>query len=87
MGMMKKLGKALRGGAVAVAPKKAAPMMGGGVAAASKKMEPALGGVAAAKVAQPMVAAAAKPAIGAPLQKKPVGKALGRGLVGLMKRR
>jgi hypothetical protein len=84
MKMMKKLGKALRGGAVAVAPKKAAPMMAGAAAgaAASKQMQPALGGAAAAKVAQPMVAAAAKPAVGAPLQKKSIGKVLRRGLIG-----
>jgi hypothetical protein len=71
MKMMKKLGKALRGGAVAVAPKKAAPMMAG--AAASKQMQPALGGAATA---------AAKPAVGAPLQKKSIGKVLRRGLIG-----
>jgi hypothetical protein len=73
MKMMKKLGKALRGGAVAVAPKKAAPMMAGDVAAATKKMAPALGGAATA---------AAKPAVGAPLQKKSIGKVLRRGLIG-----
>lgn len=61
---------------------------GGAVAAASKGMKPAIGAaVAAAKTAQPMAAQAAKPAIGAALQKKPVGKALGRGLAGLMKKR
>ena len=80
MKMMKKLGKALRGGAVA--PKIAAPMMGGALAAATKKMAPALGGAATAKVAQPMVAAAAKPAVGAPVQKKSIGKVLRRGLIG-----
>ena len=109
MGMMKKLGKALRGGAVAVAPKKAAPMMGGAVAAASKKMEPALGGVAAAKMpdqaplsnlrssvksvatnvktAVEKQPALQKPAIGAALQKKPVGRVV-TGLAGkFIKRR
>ena len=70
------------GGAVTAAPKKAVPMMAGAVAAATKKMTPALGGAAAAKVAQPMVAAAAKPAVGAALQKKSIGKVIGRGLMG-----
>ena len=61
----------------ASAPRKSSSVMGkmaGAVATASKKMQPALG------------RAAAKPAIGAALQKKPIGKVLGRGLVGLKKR-
>jgi hypothetical protein len=70
--MMKKLSSAARG-AVAVAPKKAVPMMAGAVAAATKKMTPALGGAATA---------AAKPAVGAALQKKSIGKVIGRGLMG-----
>ena len=61
------------GGAVTAAPKKAVPMMAGAVAAATKKMTPALGGAATA---------AAKPAVGAPLQKKSIGKVLRRGLIG-----
>jgi hypothetical protein len=73
MKMMKKLGKALRGGAVAVAPKKAAPMMANAVASATKKMTPALGGA---------TTVAAKPAVGAALQKKSIGKVIGRGLMG-----
>ena len=107
--MMKKLGKALRGGAVAVAPKKAAPMMGGAVAAASKQMQPALGGVAAAKmpdqaplsnlrssvksVATNVKTAVAKQpeskkvAIGAALQKKPVGRVVGGLASKFLKRR
>jgi hypothetical protein len=43
------------------------------VAAATKQMTPALGGAATA---------AAKPAVGAPLQKKSIGKVLRRGLIG-----
>ena len=105
--MMKKLSRAASG-AVA-SSKKMAPALGG-AAAASKGMQPALGAAAAAKVAQPMVAQAAKmpgqaplsnlrssvksvaanvktaiekqpalqkPAIGAALQKKPVGRMIG----------
>lgn len=84
---MKMLKKLVRGGAVAAAPKKVAPALGG-VVAATKKMQPAIGAaVAAAKTAQPMAAQAAKPAVGAALQKKPIGKALGSGLAGLMKKR
>jgi len=82
---MKMLKKLVRGGAIAsskkmapaiggaVAPKKAVPMMAGAVAAATKKMTPALGGA---------TIAAAKPAVGAPLQKKSIGKVLRRGLIG-----
>jgi len=82
---MKMLKKLVRGGAIAsskkmapaiggaVAPKKAVPMMAGAVAAATKKMTPALGGAATA---------AAKPAVGAALQKKSIGKVIGRGLIG-----
>ena len=71
MKMMKKLGRAIRGGAVA--PKISAPMMGGALAAATKKMAPALGGAATA---------AAKPAVNAALPKKSIGKVLRRGLIG-----
>ena len=46
---------------------------GGAVAAASKNMAPAMGGA---------VTAAAKPAVGAALQKKSLGKVIGRGLMG-----
>lgn len=92
MKMLKKMGKAVKkavgggavaaasknmapamGGAVTAAPKKAVPMMAGAVAAATKKMQPALGGA---------VTAAAKPAVGAALQKKSLGKVIGRGLMG-----
>jgi hypothetical protein len=91
MALFKKLGKAVKkavgggavaaasknmapalGGAVTAAPKKAVPMMAGAVAAATKKMQPALGGAVAA----------AKPAVGAALQKKSLGKVIGRGLIG-----
>jgi len=91
MALFKKLGKAVKkavgggavaaasknmapalGGAVTAAPKKAVPMMAGAVAAATKKMQPALGGAVAA----------AKPAVGAALQKKSLGKVIGRGLMG-----
>jgi hypothetical protein len=54
-------------------PRKSSSVMGkmaGAVATASKKMQPALG------------RAAAKPAVGAPLQKKSIGKVIGRGLIG-----
>jgi hypothetical protein len=61
------------GGAVTAAPKKAVPMMAGAVAAATKKMTPALGSA---------TTAAAKPAVGAALQKKSIGKVIGRGLMG-----
>lgn len=105
MKMMKKLGRAIRGGAVA----------------SSKGMQPALGSaVAAAKTAQPMAAQAAamprkaplsnlrasvksvaanvktavekqpalqKPAIGAALQKKPVGRVVGGLASKFLKRR
>ena len=57
-------------------PRKSSSVMGkmaGAVATASKKMQPALGGAATA---------AAKPAVGAPLQKKSIGKVLRKGLIG-----
>ena len=76
MALFKKLGKAVKkavgGGAVAAASKNMAPAMGGAVTAAPKKAVPMMAGAVAA----------AKPAVGAALQKKSLGKVIGRGLMG-----
>ena len=72
-----------RGGLVDAA-KAAKPMA---AQAAAMPSRAPLGGLRSSVVqAATKVKAAAKPAIGAALQKKPIGKVLGRGLVGLKKR-
>ena len=84
---------AIQGGPANVAPAR------GGLVDAAKAAKPMadqaaampsrapLGGLRSSVVqAATKVKAAAKPAIGAALQKKPIGKVLGRGLVGLKKR-